>query len=118
MARELTGDKAITEQLQKGYDKCPFCDSTNIDAGDYDGSHGELTCGVECNDCGAEWTEGYQFKWASIKEQPGEEDIDVMMNPSPNRQNECSSCGRFVSDEDYVRHYDKCRSCCEDPDIV
>lgn len=78
--RQLKGDKAITEHLAKhGYDKCPFCDSTNISASNYDGEHGELTCDVSCEECQSEWTEGYQFRWASVKLEPSGVDQNTHM---------------------------------------
>lgn len=45
--------------------RCPFCTSDSIsNAGDWDGGPYDLSCKVECDSCGACWTEIYHLKGA------------------------------------------------------
>jgi hypothetical protein len=53
---------------------CTFCESSDIDASDYQGNAADLSCKVSCNTCGAVWREGYLLAWAAVEQEP---EVDV-----------------------------------------
>jgi len=58
-------DEKLTEDLLKNVGRCPKCGSKYVSASDYDGEGLWLTCRVECEKCGANWTEHYKLSAAS-----------------------------------------------------
>jgi hypothetical protein len=64
-------NKELTEKLTKDPSVCPFCDSKDIDADDYDGGR-VLSLTVTCNNCGKEWGEEYRFSAAFTVESDGD----------------------------------------------
>ncbi len=57
------------KKLYEDLHTCPECGSTDLTASDYNSPEAKmLTCKVKCDECGLEWTEGYQFKFLTINE--------------------------------------------------
>jgi hypothetical protein len=47
--------------MSKQYDKCPVCDSTNIETGDWEVEEDFLFMEKFCMECDAIWYEVYEF---------------------------------------------------------
>ncbi len=67
-------DKELLKAIKGDVDHCPFCGSENLDAGDLDPDGVEAVSDVSCEDCGAEWKEGFRLNWVEVVNDPGHPD--------------------------------------------
>lgn len=61
MARQQ--ETVYAERLKTSFGKCPRCESSDLDASDYDGDR-VMSVKVTCWPCGLQWTELYRFEQA------------------------------------------------------
>ena len=63
--------------LEASGHRCPFCKSTMIEGGSVEIQSGEATQKVGCNECSAEWIDGYKISQVSILTMPQRYDSEV-----------------------------------------
>lgn len=58
MARKQS-EKSMKKEYMDNPNKCPFCKSDDISAGEFDADTKTGTCTVECSSCGKSWVDIY-----------------------------------------------------------